>query len=237
MATQLLLEGGLEPMDQIHPERILEYAIQNGFSRHGEMFNASSMVKIAEDHLHFRAQTLSLKSHETLLELLVGAASGNRAVLMPYDADKDHTPCLAQGHSAHWCLLTGVCMIMRSGGMPTQLSPDCYRQTQSNSAHYIVNNKIGVEDFTTNLEKLFESTETLMDSLDKNFIYVFTRHGKTSHLGLWSLRDLLRSNGNLVEVDPRRSDPQEYVLPPGGLEDGLQNKVVFVMKQVQSSMA
>ncbi|XP_041346755.1 LOW QUALITY PROTEIN: UPF0692 protein C19orf54 homolog, partial [Gigantopelta aegis] len=28
-------------------------------------------------------------------------------ILIPYDCDKDHTPCLGSGHYAHWCLVVG----------------------------------------------------------------------------------------------------------------------------------
>lgn len=233
MAAQLLLKGGAKPChtaDRIHPESILEYAVQNGLSRQGEMFSANSMEKIAADHLQLQPQVVTVESHEALLELVVQTISGDKAILVPYDADKDHTPCLARGQCAHWCVLVGLCLITRNCASLTPKLLECCQQTSSNSAHYVVR-ETGVKEFTTLLRKTFDhNMATLKESLDANSIYVFARHGKTSHLGLWSLKDLLHSNGNLVEVDPRRSDPLEHVIPRGGLEEGLRNKVVFITK-------
>lgn len=235
MAAQLLLKEGAKPChttDRIHPENILEYARQNGLSRQGEIFSASSMEKIAVDHLQLQAQVVTVESHEALLGLVVQTISSDKAVLVPYDADKDHTPCLAQGHSAHWCVLVGLCLITRcseSGASLTSKLLEYCQQMSSDSDHYVVK-ETGIKEFTTLLRKTLSHKATLKENLDRNSIYVFARHGKTSHLGLWSLNDLLLSNGNLVEVDPRRSDPLEYVIPEGGLEEGLRNKVVFVTK-------
>lgn len=233
MAAQLLLKGIAKPhhtTEGIHPENILEYAAQNGLSKRGEMFSTSSMKKIIVDHLHLQAQVVMTESHNALQELVIQTVSGEKAVLVPYDADKNHTPCLAQGHCAHWCLLVGVCLVVRSNEMDAPLTQkllECCQRT-SNNAHYVVG-ETGAEEFIKLLKKTFDQ-KNLKESLDDNLIYVFTRHGKTSHLGLWSLRDLIRSNGNLVEVDPRRSDPMEYVIPKGGLEEGLRNKFLFVAK-------
>lgn len=228
MAVQLLeANSSSHSTDQIHPERILEYAVQNGLSRKGEMFSAAFMAKIATDHLQLQSKVVRVES-QALLDLLTGTISGSMAVLVPYDADKDHTPCLAQGCSAHWCLLVGLCIVTGKAHVPSKFL-ECCQKASSNSPHYVVG-ETGTREFTTLLERTFDSEGSLKESLDKNSIYVFSRHGKTSHLGLWSLKDLLNSNGNLVEVDPRRSNPQEYVIPQGGLEDGLKSKVVLVTK-------
>jgi len=84
-----------------------------------------------------------------------------------------------------------------------------------------------VDDFAKFLSRTLDS-HTMKECLDEDQMHVFARHGKTSHLGVWSLRDLVESNGNLVEVDPQRSDPLDYVIPEGGLEEGLRNRVIVV---------
>lgn len=226
MAAQLLLKGVAS--GHIHPEGILEFAVQNSLSRHGEMFSASAMEEIVVKHLHLQAQVATMDNPGVLPELIVKAVSSDQAVLVPYDADKDHTPFLARGHCAHWCLLVGLCLIINSDDTCTPWLLECCQQVPSNSAHYVVK-ETHIEDFKKVVKSMFDS-QTLTESLAGNSIHVFGRHGKTSHMGLWSLRDLVLSNGNLTKVDPRRSDPLEYVLPQGGLEEGLRNKVVFVAK-------
>uniref|UniRef100_A0A182RQS1 Actin maturation protease n=1 Tax=Anopheles funestus TaxID=62324 RepID=A0A182RQS1_ANOFN len=64
-----------------------------------------------------------------------------------------------------------------------------------------------------------------------NDFYVFARHGKTKNLALWSLRDLSRSNGNLVEFCQPVGHPNEtFILPEGGMGgcNGLRCKFIMI---------
>ncbi len=232
MAAQLLHKEKLpldsvKSSDQLHPERILQFAVGRGLSKQGEMFSTAAMEDVITNHLHLQSHTVDVDSCNTVEEMLV-----EKAILVPYDADKDHTPCLARGHSAHWCLLVGLCLVLEyptEGGVtPPRASSllECCHPLNSNPAHYVVSEIQRLE-----FAELLKTFEAVGGLLDRNRIYVFARHGKSSHLGLWSLRDLLESNRNLVEVDPRRSNPQEYVIPAGGLKQGLKNKVIFVTKR------
>lgn len=233
MAAQLLTKVAQTPpkschaMDKIHPESILEYAVHNGLSKQGEVFSTDDMERITTDHLHLQAHVATME--DALLDLLVDVVLGQRSVVVPYDADKDHTPCLARGHRAHWCLLVGVCLVVESEGSPLIRSLlECCQQNPNNYAHHIVQETC-VKSFTQDLRQYFDP-QKMKQSLARNQIHVFARHGKTSHLGMWSLRALIESNGNLVEVDPQRSNTEEYVIPKGALKDGLRKKVIFVTK-------
>uniref|UniRef100_A0A182HJH2 Actin maturation protease n=1 Tax=Anopheles arabiensis TaxID=7173 RepID=A0A182HJH2_ANOAR len=69
----------------------------------------------------------------------------------------------------------------------------------------------------------------LIDQFDD--FYVFARHGKTKNLALWSLRDLSRSNGNLVEFCQPAGHPNEtFILPEGGMGgcNGLRCKFIMI---------
>lgn len=69
----------------------------------------------------------------------------------------------------------------------------------------------------------------LIDQFDE--YYVFARHGKTKNLALWSLRDLSRSNANLVEFCQPAGHPNEvFVLPEGGIGgiNGLRCKFIMI---------
>jgi hypothetical protein len=60
---------------------------------------------------------------------------------------------------------------------------------------------------------------------------VFVRHGKTKNLGLFSLRELCLSNGNLNEFEKPAWHPNEtFLLPEGGMEGilGLKNKSIVI---------
>ncbi|XP_053695109.1 UPF0692 protein CG33108 [Sabethes cyaneus] len=69
----------------------------------------------------------------------------------------------------------------------------------------------------------------LVDQFDD--FYVFARHGKTRNLALWPLKDLARSNANLVEFCQPVGYPGEvFVLPEGGIggRNGLRCKFILV---------
>lgn len=236
MAAGLLLtHSTTATTEPHHPERVLEYGVRNHLTRRGEVFSCESLREIAQSHLSLPARVIDMDTYPTALrDLLVGIVSGHEAILVPYDADKDHSPCLARGHSAHWCLLVGVCLLLGethpprgvSGTLARQLL-DCCQDSRDN--HHMVREG-NVKEFSRLLEEMAKSREILAG----DWIYVFARQGKSAHMGLWSLRALLDSNGNLTEVDPQRSDPQEYVIPEGGVREGLRNKVVFVTKTLDS---
>lgn len=232
MAAHLLhkKKQPLQSGDMFHTEQILQFSVGKGLSKQGEMFSTDAMEDVIVHFLHLQSRTLNTDSHGTVQEILTSTAVGEEtAILIPYDADKDHTPCLARGHNAHWCLLVGLCIALEpptEGGVsmiPNFLS--CCHSQKASPAHHIVSE---THKFAGLLKKL--DAEDIKGLLDKNQIYVFVRQGKSRHLGLWSLRNLLESNRNLVEVDPKRSNPQEYVIPAGGLREGLKNKVIFVTK-------
>lgn len=61
--------------------------------------------------------------------------------------------------------------------------------------------------------------------------YVICKHGKSQHLGVWPLEQLERSNKNLLEFSPKRSnDELTYILPEGGIggENGLCDQYILV---------
>lgn len=243
MAAELLLQGEGGPLDtsptitdERHPENILEYARQNHLSKQGEVFSSETLADVSVNHLHMQARVVRMDAAgDALRALLAGVISGRGAVVVPYDADKDHTPCLAKGHRAHWCLLVGLCLLLKEPELPGYASVPltlrllkCCHPTRNNPVHHTL--KEGhVEEFSKILTKSLDS-QSMLDILKGDWIYVFARQGKSAHLGLWNLRNLVESNANLMEVEPKRSNPLEYVIPEGGLKEGLQNKVVFITK-------
>jgi hypothetical protein len=61
-------------------------------------------------------------------------------------------------------------------------------------------------------------------------VYALCRHGKSRFLSAWDMDDLAKSNSNLWEFSPKKSDDGlAYVLPEGGIggEDGLRDQFVM----------
>ena len=60
-------------------------------------------------------------------------------------------------------------------------------------------------------------------------VYILAKQGKSLRYQLWRLLTVAESNGQLREMDPKRSeDGARYVVPPGGVEAGLAGQVVLL---------
>ncbi|XP_055606185.1 actin maturation protease [Uranotaenia lowii] len=93
---------------------LLELAIGKGYSNNGEMFSARQLADLLaiglQENCHLveykpvthTLQEGNLDSPENVANLRQGSI-----FLVPYDPDRDHTPCLNQGHKAHWALVVG----------------------------------------------------------------------------------------------------------------------------------
>lgn len=205
--------------DKAHPEFLLRVVKELGMSKNGEIFAVEYLEHIVRVQLHCQAEVVDLASVDVLDVVLQG-----KALLVPYDADKDHSPCLERGHKAHWCLLVGAAVVLSSNfDNNSDILQYCTPST-SLPGHFIIK-----EDQRDSLlvKKLSLGLSTRL--------HVFARHGKSTHLGLWKFTDLLESNKNLVEVDPKRTRPGEYVIPEGGIERGLCGKALLVSKAVAQS--
>ncbi|CAD0203735.1 unnamed protein product [Chrysodeixis includens] len=106
VALSMLVNGA------VNPNELLTIAKFKGYTNNGEMFSCKQMVKLAEDvfslvdnmeNVRCELQSGNLSSPETIKRLINGAV-----LLVPYDADANHSPCLRNGHTAHWALVCGV---------------------------------------------------------------------------------------------------------------------------------
>ncbi|XP_053613718.1 actin maturation protease [Plodia interpunctella] len=97
--------------DEITPDKLLNIAKTEGYTNNGEMFSCKNMMKLTEKILYlaeisnvkYNLKNSGLCSKEIIEKLLEGAV-----LLVPYDADFNHSPCLKKGHTAHWALVCGV---------------------------------------------------------------------------------------------------------------------------------
>ena len=84
---------------------LLTLARSRGFTCQGELYSAENIAQIAKESYKCNTNVVNHGFADikmVILELLRGSA-----VLVPYDADRNHAPCMDNGHKAHWALLTG----------------------------------------------------------------------------------------------------------------------------------
>lgn len=91
---------------------LLKNAVKLKFSNSGEMFSAQWLL----DTLKSSISLSSLKQEKTRAYLFDGELDSefikdklrnHSLILVPYDADRNHSPSNKNGHKAHWCLICG----------------------------------------------------------------------------------------------------------------------------------
>ncbi|XP_045502774.1 UPF0692 protein CG33108 [Colias croceus] len=108
VALSMILKG------KVTSDELLNITKAEGYSNNGEMFSCQDMAKLAEkavcmaelNDARVEVKKGGLHSNETIGELLKGAT-----LLVAYDADCNHSPCLRNGHTAHWALVCGVIIV------------------------------------------------------------------------------------------------------------------------------
>ncbi|KAB0805255.1 hypothetical protein PPYR_02225 [Photinus pyralis] len=87
-------------------EKLLTDARNSGYTYNGELFSAAEFLNLVQKHLPENEVSLYsgfLDSNHVISFLLKGGL-----MLVPYDCDKNHTPCNLNGHKAHWAAIIGV---------------------------------------------------------------------------------------------------------------------------------
>uniref|UniRef100_A0A182XXQ1 Actin maturation protease n=1 Tax=Anopheles stephensi TaxID=30069 RepID=A0A182XXQ1_ANOST len=196
---------------------LLELAVARGYSNNGEMFSARQLNELFEQVLE---ENRHLVEYKPVTHTLVGGWMDDPNIqvklrlgamfLVPYPFPTSPTlPCLAI-----LCKAPGSSIRVHRA-----LEVKCYDPDRNHTpclnkghrAHWAL--VVGY----------------LIDQFDD--FYVFARHGKTKNLALWSLRDLSRSNGNLVEFCQPVGHPNEtFILPEGGMGgcNGLRCKFIMI---------
>ncbi|XP_016952496.1 UPF0692 protein CG33108 [Drosophila biarmipes] len=99
-ALSMLLNGHPPAAD------LLEDAIAKEYTLNGELFSAQYLFELTRNHLpgpgacQLHVGPLNCRKVKELLK-----AGG--CLIVPYDADVNHAPCLKSGHRAHWALIVG----------------------------------------------------------------------------------------------------------------------------------
>lgn len=93
-----------EPSKEIVQKIYLD-AKTNNFTYNGEMFSAIDMLELSKNCLpnHIELYEGVLFSEHIIQFLFNGGL-----MLVPYDSDKNHSPCNLKGHKAHWAVISGI---------------------------------------------------------------------------------------------------------------------------------
>ncbi|KAM9632552.1 actin maturation protease isoform 1-T1 [Trichechus inunguis] len=194
----------LAPPSGVPLERLVQVALERGYTAQGEMFSVADMGRLAQEALGCQVELLcgglGGPNRDRVLQHLIAG----HPLLIPYDEDFNHEPCQRKGHKAHWAVSTGV--LLGVPGVP--------------SLGY-------AED--PELAGLFHPVPStpcqpppLPEEGSPGTIYLLSKQGKSWHYQLWDYDQVRESNLQLTEFSPSRAaDGWSYVVPAGGLQSGL----------------
>ncbi|XP_037499676.1 UPF0692 protein C19orf54 homolog [Rhipicephalus sanguineus] len=208
MASQLLQD------QPVSVEALFETAKSLQFTKKGEMFSVENMKTLAEACLQGTRTKIVRSEHR---EDIVRHLLEGKPVLIPYDSDGNFEPCLKNGHTAHWAVLHGICLVLRESPCIEDMLANVSEVDSKWPRIFYIHNMIPKE-VLLKLTQLAESQQT--------GVFVYASQGKSRHVGLWELELLLRSNENLAHFTPKR-DISEFVIPEGGVARGLSGQVLL----------
>jgi len=208
-------------------EAIVDAAKANNFTAFGEMFSCDNMAHLARNFLP-RSSSVSVrrfgkeedddsdsdkaKKFESVVKAFKRHFHAGGLILIPYDKDVNFSPYMGGGKKAHWALLLGLVEVFVAGTTA------------------MVEDEEG-EEYMTGIEKNMSSLKIKIES-SKRIHLIAARHGKSLRIAFWKLKDLLKSNGQLMNYDleklERDDGPMKPVVPEGGLVEGLKGRMVFV---------
>ncbi|XP_065206593.1 actin maturation protease [Planococcus citri] len=92
----------------VSPDDLVSKAKEENISNYGEMFSACNMANFAQNLFssHFEV-TLFTNSIKGLSYQFRDYFDNDNLILIPYDCDFNHEPCLKNGAAAHWAVLCG----------------------------------------------------------------------------------------------------------------------------------
>ncbi|XP_023564012.1 UPF0692 protein C19orf54 homolog [Octodon degus] len=207
----------LAPPSGVPLERLVQVAMDRGYTAQGEMFSVANMGRLAQETLGCQTELLHSGLGGPNRDLILQHLIAGHPLLVPYDEDFNHEPCKRKGHKAHWAVSAGVLLGVQA-----------------------VPHLGYAEDLE--LPGLFHpvpSTPCQLPLLPKESssgaIFLLCKQGKSWHYQLWDYDQVRDSNLQLTDFSPSRAaDGRVYVVPPGGVQAGLCGQALLLRPQESS---
>ncbi|KAL6087985.1 hypothetical protein STEG23_011245 [Scotinomys teguina] len=204
----------LSTPDSVSLERLVQVAMERGYTAQGEMFSVADMAKLAQETLDCEAELLcgglgGPNRDRVLQHLITG-----HPLLIPYDEDFNHEPCQKKGHKAHWAVSAGVLIGVQNVPIPGYMEdselPGLFHPVPG----------------TPNQPPSFPEESS------PGAIFLLSKQGKSWHYQLWDYNQVRDSNLQLTDFSPTRAaDGRVYVVPAGGVQAGLCGQALLLRPQ------
>ncbi|XP_073913190.1 actin maturation protease isoform X2 [Castor canadensis] len=209
MAGTLLSPPGSVPL-----ARLVQVAMERGYTAQGEMFSVADMGRLAQETLGCQVELLcgglgSPNRARVLQHLVTG-----HPLLLPYDEDFNHEPCQRKGHKAHWAVSAGVLLgvhdIPCSGYLEDPELPGLFHPVPGTPCQ----------------------PPSLPEEDSPGTVFLLSKQGKSWHYQLWDYSQVHDSNLQLTDFSPSRAtDGRMYVVPAGGVRAGLCGQALLLRPQ------
>ncbi|KAM5236856.1 actin maturation protease [Ctenodactylus gundi] len=207
----------LSPPSGIPLERLVQVAIERGYTAQGEMFSVADMGRLAQETLGCQAELLSGGLGGPNRDLILQHLVTGHPLLVPYDEDFNHEPCLRKGHKAHWAVSVGL--LLGVEGVPSR------GYTEDPELPGLFHPVPGMPCQLPPLPK--------EGSLGA--VFLLSKQGKSWHYQLWDYDQVRDSNLQLTDFSPSRAtDGRVYVVPTGGVRAGLCGQALLLRPQDSS---
>lgn len=198
-------------------ERLVQVAMERGYTVQGEMFSVADMGRLAQEALGCQAEVLCGGLGGPNRDHVLQHVVAGHPLLIPYDEDFNHEPCQRKGHKAHWAVSAGVLLgvqhVPSLGYSEDPELPGLFHPVPGTP----------------------QQPPSLPEEGSPGAVYLLAKQGKSWHHQLWDYDQVRDSNLQLTDFSPSRAaDGREYVVPAGGVRAGLCGQALLLRPQDSS---
>ncbi|XP_032104609.1 UPF0692 protein C19orf54 homolog isoform X1 [Sapajus apella] len=204
----------LSPPSGVPLERLVQVAMERGYTAQGEMFSVADMGRLAQEVLGCQAKLLSGGLGGPNRDLVLQHLVTGHPLLIPYDEDFNHEPCQRKGYKAHWAVSAGILL-----GVPAVPG---LGYTEDPELPGLFHPVLGAPC----------QPPSLPEESSPGAVYLLSKQGKSWHYQLWDYDQVRESNLQLTDFSPSRAtDGRVYVVPAGGVRAGLCGQALLLRPQ------
>lgn len=162
------------------------------------MFSALQLAELANQEFEDCARTehFSGEWDSVLIERMISHLSHGWPILFPYDAAKNHEPCVQNGASAHWGIMKGFIVASSSSDAAEQNSGSLNLSPNS-EVHFLYSEVSNTKPSSVGL-----------DVPNPSRLWLVCQQAKSKHQFIWTFNSIMESNHNLYfyDADKLRAD-------------------------------
>lgn len=219
----------LSPSHALSVSGLVDQAKKCGFSKQGEMFDASQMAQLARDYFGLQSVVLERWSCDALCAAVVSG----KVALVAYDCAPNHEPTLCEGEKSHWCAVVGfVCpltedaLVEEEALRKRRLQEIPNANVDDTDANSVA--PLRVSEWAKRYGPGVHRINILQDAAAAEFgaLRFVCVQPKSKRIGIWGCAELHASCNNLLHCHAREKEGDKIV--PSDLRQTLAGRAVIL---------